>query len=96
MADSLEETAETELLTKDVIVIIKRSIKKAFGKNVDNYSSFHIDLAMDSLDRYELAYQVETLLDVEIPDEKLWDLNSVGDYVDYIQQYRREHPEQSS
>ncbi|MBO4693870.1 MAG: acyl carrier protein [Clostridia bacterium] len=44
------------------------------------------DLGADSLDVVELLMSIEDEFDVEIPDEKIESLKTVGSVVDYIQE----------
>ena len=44
------------------------------------------DLGADSLDVVELLMSIEDEFDVEIPDEKIESLRTVGSVVDYIQE----------
>lgn len=43
------------------------------------------DLGVDSLDLYEMVYEIETVFGVTIPEKKTPDLNSVQDVIDYIE-----------
>jgi len=43
------------------------------------------DLGADSLDVVELLMAIEDEFDVEIPDEEIEKLKTIGDVVDYIQ-----------
>lgn len=43
------------------------------------------DLGADSLDVVELLMSVEDEFDVEIPEEDIAELKTIGDVVDYIQ-----------
>ncbi len=45
------------------------------------------DLGADSLDVVELLMSIEDEFDVEIPDEKIESLRTVGSVVDYIQEH---------
>ena len=45
------------------------------------------DLGTDSLDVVEMLMSVEDEFDVEIPDEKIEDLKTIGDVVEYIQDH---------
>ena len=44
------------------------------------------DLGADSLDVVDLLMSIEDEFDVEIPDEKIESLRTVGSVVDYIQE----------
>ena len=43
------------------------------------------DLGADSLDVVELLMSIEDEFDVEVPDEEIENVKTVGDVVDYIQ-----------
>lgn len=43
------------------------------------------DLGADSLDVVELLTSIEEEFDVEIPDEEIEELKTIGDVVEYIQ-----------
>lgn len=43
------------------------------------------DLGADSLDVVEMLMSIESEFDVEIPDEEIEKLKTIGDVVDYIQ-----------
>ena len=45
------------------------------------------DLGADSLDVVEMLMSVEDEFEVEIPEEKIEDLKTIGDVVDYIQDH---------
>ena len=45
------------------------------------------ELGADSLDVVELLLAIEDEFDVEIPDEKIESLKTVGSVVDYIQEH---------
>ena len=51
---------------------------------VSTGKSFVDDLDIDSLSMVEIAVQAEDKFGVKIPDEKLSDLKTVGDAVDYV------------
>ncbi len=46
--------------------------------------SLRDDLGLDSLQTIELVYQVETVFDLQIPDEDFGRLQTIGDVVTYI------------
>jgi acyl carrier protein len=47
-------------------------------------SSFRQDLGADSLDTYELVYQIEEDFGIKIPDEKAQEFETVGDAYEFI------------
>ena len=47
-------------------------------------SSFRGDLGADSLDTYELVYEIEEQFGVKIPDEKANEFETVHDAYDFI------------
>ena len=48
-------------------------------------ASFEEDLGEDSLDTFELIMGLEEAFDIEIPEEDLVDMKTVGDVVNYLQ-----------
>jgi acyl carrier protein len=44
------------------------------------------ELALDSLDRVSLAFDIEEKFDIEIPEEKLGQIHTVGDMVRGIEE----------
>jgi acyl carrier protein len=44
------------------------------------------ELALDSLDRVSLAFDIEEKYDIEIPEEKLWQIKTVDDMVTGIEE----------
>ena len=50
-------------------------------------SSFVDDLGADSLDIVELIMGLETEFDIEIPDDQIENLKTVGNVVDYITEH---------
>ena len=48
-------------------------------------ASFEEDLGADSLDTFELIMGLEEAYDIEIPEEDLVDMKTVGDVVNYLQ-----------
>ncbi len=49
-------------------------------------TSFEKDLAVDSLDLFELVMAIEEEYDVEIPSEDLEHLTTVGEVVEYLKE----------
>ena len=52
-------------------------------------ASFVNDLGADSLDVVEFVMEVEKEFDVEIPDDKAGELQTVGDAVKYIEENKK-------
>ena len=48
-------------------------------------ASFEEDLGADSLDTFERIMGLEEAFDIEIPEEDLVDMKTVGDVVNYLQ-----------
>ncbi|MBU3186165.1 acyl carrier protein [Clostridium estertheticum] len=53
-------------------------------------SSFKNDLGADSLDIVELIMELEEKYDIEIPDEDVEKIATVGDIVEYIKAHSEE------
>lgn len=52
---------------------------------ITNNSSITDDLGADSLDVVDLVMSLEDEFDLEIPDEEVENINTVGDIVKYIE-----------
>lgn len=46
-----------------------------------------VDMGIESLGRYELAFYIEKEFDINIPDERILNFNSLRDYQEYISTY---------
>jgi acyl carrier protein len=71
--------------------IVQRVIKlageklSADAKVISEKTSFQEDLNADSIDITDFIMELESEFDVEIPDEDLEKIRTVGDASDYIQ-----------
>ncbi|MCR5620514.1 MAG: acyl carrier protein [Treponema sp.] len=81
MADNAE-IANDELFKK-IQTIIAEKLEVDVAK-VTPDATFRGDLSADSLDTYELVYQIETDMGVKIPDEVANEFESVKDAYNYI------------
>lgn len=75
----------------DVLEKVKEIVAERLGVDVDEIqpeSSFVDDLGADSLDVVELVMAFEEEFDLEIPDEHVEQIATVGDAVAYIQERR--------
>lgn len=71
-----------------VLDTVKSIISEQLGVNADDITlatSVTDDLNADSLDMVETLMAIEDEFDIEIPDEKVESLKTVGDLVSYIQ-----------
>jgi len=50
------------------------------------------ELAIDSLDKINISFEVEEAFGIEIPDEALGSIKTVGDMVTGVAQLREKHP----
>ncbi len=67
---------------------IKKIISEQLGideKNINLNSSLINDLDADSLDAVEIIMAIEDEYSIEIPDEKIEDLGTLQDLVDFIE-----------
>ncbi|MCH5291413.1 MAG: acyl carrier protein [Treponema sp.] len=68
---------------------IKKIISEKLGVDEDKIkleSTFRGDLRADSLDTYELVYEIEQQLGVSIPDDKANEFETVKDAYDYLKE----------
>ncbi len=71
-------------MTRDEIqATVIRLIKEELELDATAETRFE-DLGMDSLDRIDLIFGIETALDVELDDDTTWDLPSVRAVVDHL------------
>ena len=66
---------------------MKEIIADQLGVSEDEVTleaSFKEDLDADSLDLFELVMALEEEYDVEIPSDDLAELNTVGDFINYL------------
>ncbi len=87
MSDSLETTTNREILSGKLLEILN-DINPPYTEKATGSSLFDKDLNLDSMHRFEYAAQVEETLKTQISDRKVNELNSVDEYVKYIQEYR--------
>ena len=67
---------------------IKQILADTLDVNVDELSAdtnIATDLGADSLDVVEILMSIEDEFEIEIPDEKIESLKTVGQVVEYIQ-----------
>lgn len=85
---TLEKTAIEEATAKRLIEILRDL--KGFGKEkeITPESNFDVDLEMDSVSIAEYCYFVEEEFGLTIPDERVWELNKVRHYVEYLKERR--------
>jgi acyl carrier protein len=69
---------------KDGLAEILEEVAGVLPGDVSEEKSFTDDLDVDSLSMVEIALAAEERFGVKIPDDKLADLKTVGDAVDYI------------
>ncbi|MCX7611240.1 MAG: acyl carrier protein [Ignavibacterium sp.] len=48
------------------------------------YSSFIYDLGADSLDIVELVMEIESVFNIQIPDEEIESITTVGELINYL------------
>ena len=71
-----------EQIAAEVIAIVKETL--CCKRDVTENTSFVKDLEADSLDLVELIMDIEQAFDVEVDDEVLKNIHTVGDVVDYL------------
>ena len=74
------EVMATEELVKNII-IEQLGVK---AEEVTNEASFIDNLGADSLDLVELAMAVEDSFNIELPDEDIENLLTVGKFIEYV------------
>lgn len=72
---------------QEILDRVKKVVVEKLSVNEDEVketSSFQEDLGADSLDTVELVMGLETEFDIEIPDDDVNSMRTVGDAVEYI------------
>lgn len=70
---------------EEVKNLVFDSVKEHLGVNeVTEDAQLAEDLGADSLDQVELIMKAEEALNIEIPDEDVEGIKTVGDFIDYL------------
>ncbi len=76
-----------EDLFKEVASVIAERYKLKFA-SITRELSFKNDLSLNSLQMVEYVIMIEDKFNIEIPDNMLFRINTMGDLVDYLQKAR--------
>ncbi len=74
----------------ETLEILQKAIKKELGRDfadITPNTSFE-DMALDSLDVVQMIMAIEEAFDVEIADEDVDDIKTVGQLLEYIEDKR--------
>ncbi len=74
-------------MSQDILNRVKKVTVEELGvkeEEVTETSSFQEDLGADSLDVVELVMALEDEFGIDIPDEEVGEIKTVGDAVSYI------------
>ncbi|RMD76408.1 MAG: acyl carrier protein [Lentisphaerae bacterium] len=66
---------------------LKEIIASQLGVNVDDLkpeAKFTDDFSADSLDMVEISLKIETEFNIEVPDEEVANLQTVGDVLEFV------------
>jgi acyl carrier protein len=77
-------------ITSRCIDIIAKS--KSISPDAITLASTFDELNVDSLDKINISFEVEEAFNIEIPDDALGTLKTVGDMVDGVTRLRAAHP----
>lgn len=75
-------------MSQDILNRVKKVTVEELGvkeEEVTEASSFQEDLGADSLDVVELVMALEDEFGIDIPDEEVGEIKTVGDAVSYIE-----------
>lgn len=71
----------------DTLEVLRQAMKKELGRDFGDITpaTGFEDLAMDSLEAVQMIMAIEEAFDIEIADEDVDNLKTIGDLVDYIE-----------
>lgn len=74
----------------DTLEILQKAIKKELGRDFEDItpSTTFEDMALDSLDVVQMIMAIEEAFDVEIADEEVDNIKTVGQLLEYIEEKR--------
>lgn len=75
----------------ETLEILQKAIKKELGRDVGvlTMTTTFEDMALDSLDAVQVIMAIEEAFDIEIADEDVDGLRTVGQLVEYIESKTR-------
>lgn len=75
----------------DTIVTLRNAIKKELGRDLGDLTpaTTFEELALDSLDVVQMIMAIEEAFEIEIADEDVDGIKTVGQLVDYIEEKSR-------
>ena len=77
-----------DIATRCIDIIAK---SKSIPPNTITLANTFDELNIDSLDKINISFEVEEAFDIEIPDEALSTLKTVGDMVEGVTRLRAAH-----
>ena len=77
-----------DIATRCIEIIAK---SKSIPPNAVTLASTFDELNIDSLDKINISFEVEEAFSIEIPDDALGTLKTVGDMVEGVTRLRAEH-----
>jgi len=78
-----------EIASRCIDIIAK---SKNVSPDTVSLASTFDELNVDSLDKINISFEVEEAFNVEIPDDALGTIKTVGDMVDGVSKLRAAHP----
>ncbi|MBQ3199965.1 MAG: acyl carrier protein [Firmicutes bacterium] len=72
----------------DTLDMLRKAIKKELGRDFGDISlnTTFEDMALDSLDVVQMVMAIEEAFDIEIDDDDVDGLKTIGDLVEYIEE----------
>ena len=87
----MSDESASETVEKRCIAIIAKS--KLISKDSVTRSSSFDELAIDSLDKINISFEIEDTFNIQIPDDSISSLKTVGDIVDGVVRLQHEAAE---
>jgi acyl carrier protein len=78
----MSDESATEAVTRRCIAIVAKS--KLIPEDSVTQGSTFDELAIDSLDKINISFEIEDTFNIQIPDDSISSLKTVGDIVDGV------------
>lgn len=90
----MSDESATEAVARRCIAIIAKS--KLISEDSITLASTFDELQIDSLDKINISFEIEDTFNIQIPDDSISSLKTVGDVIDGVVRLQNEAATQSA